>query len=129
MENISTTAELKEAIQLLEAEKSVHLQVMRENFSLASESFKPANLIRYTMKEVVSSPYLLPNIFNMAMGMFAGHFLKRTLFIGSSNKYSKKLLGSMLQFGITNLVVKAPNAIKSFARKIFSNKKKEINSE
>jgi hypothetical protein len=46
MEKISTPAELNEAIQLMEEEKSFHLQEMRENFSLVFESLKPANLLK-----------------------------------------------------------------------------------
>jgi hypothetical protein len=127
MQNITTTAELKEAIQLLEAQKSVHLQEMRENFSLVFESLKPANLIDSTMKEIGSSPYLFNNILNVTLGLVAGYLSKRALMIGRFNNKSRKLLGLALQLGITNLVVYAPSAIKSFVRNIFS--KKEINSD
>jgi hypothetical protein len=129
MENISTAAELKEAIQLLEAEKSVHLQEMRENFSLTWENFQPANLIKNSMKEIGSSPFLFNNIFNVALGLFAGYLSKRALMFGRSNNKSGKFLGFVLQLGITNLVVYAPGAIKSFVRNIFSKRKKEPQSD
>jgi hypothetical protein len=129
MENISTAAELKEAIQLLEAEKSVHLQEMRENFSLTWENFQPANLIKNSMKEIGSSPFLFNNIFNVALGLFAGYLSKRALMFGRSNNKSGKLLGFVLQLGITNLVVYAPGAIKSFVRNILSKRKKEPQSD
>lgn len=129
MENISSPAELKEVIQLLEAEKSAHFQEMRSNFFLAYESIKPANLIKSTMKEIGSSPYLFNNIFNVALGLVAGYLSKRALMVGRSNNKSGKLLGLILQLGVTNLVVYAPNAIKSFVRDIFSKRKKEILSD
>ncbi|RIH63429.1 hypothetical protein D1164_20085 [Mariniphaga sediminis] len=128
MENISTPAELKEAIQLLEAEKSVHLLEMKGNFFLAYESLKPANLIKSTMKEIGSSPYLFNNIFNVTLGLVAGYLSKRALMIGRSNNKSKKLLGLILQLGVTNLVVYAPNAIKSFVQNIFQNNSRKSNS-
>jgi hypothetical protein len=92
MRNISTTAELKEAILLLEAEKSVHLQEMRANFSLAYKSLKPANLIKSTMNEIGSSPYLFNNVLNVTLALVAGFLSKRALMIGRSNNKSKKLL-------------------------------------
>jgi hypothetical protein len=129
MENISTPAELKEAIQLMEAEKSVLFQQMRANFFLAYESIKPANLIESTMKEIGSSPYLFNNIFNVALGLVAGYLLKKALLVGRSNNKSRKLLGLILQLSVANLVVYAPNAIKSFVQDIFSKKEKEIKSD
>jgi hypothetical protein len=128
MENISTPAELKEAIQLLEAEKSVHLREMKENFFLAYDSLKPANLIKSTMKEIGSSPYLFNNVFNVSLGLVAGYLSKRALMISRSNNKSKKLLGLILQLGVTNLVVYAPNAIKSFVQNIFQNNSEKSNS-
>ncbi|WP_372948592.1 hypothetical protein [Mariniphaga sp.] len=129
MENISTVAELKEAIHLLEEQKSAHLQEMRENFSLTWEKFQPANLIKTSMKEIGSSPYLFNNIFNVTLGLVAGFLSKRALMIGRSNNKSRKLLGLILQLGITNLVVYAPNAIKSLVQNILSKREKEIKSE
>lgn len=128
MENISTPAELKEAIQLLEAEKSVHLLEMKENFFLAYDSLKPANLIKSTMKEIGSSPYLFNNVFNVSLGLVAGYLSKRALMISRSNNKSKKLLGLILQLSVTNLVVYAPNAIKSFVQNIFQNNSRKSNS-
>ena len=129
MKNISTTAELKEAIQLLEAQNSVHLQEMRENFSLTLESLKPANIIKSTMKEIGSSSYLFNNILNLTLGLVTGYISKRALFFGRSNKKSRKLLGLALQLGVTNLVVYAPSAIKSFVRNIFSKNNEEPQSD
>lgn len=123
MGKISTPAELKKAIQSLEAEKSVHLQEMRADFFLAYESLKPANLIESTMKEIGSSPYLFNNIFNVALGLVAGYLSKKALFIGKSKNNSRKFLGLILQLGVANMIVYAPNAIKSFVQDIFSKKK------
>jgi hypothetical protein len=118
MENLSTIAELKDAIQLLEEEKSVHLQKMRENFSLTYENFKPANLIQSSMKEIGSSPYLFNYVLNATLGLVAGFLSKRALRIGRSNNKSGRLLGLILQLGITNLVIYAPTAIKSILNKL-----------
>ena len=96
MENISSSAELQEAIQLLEAKKSLHLQEMKSNFTLTYESFKPVNIIKNTLKGIGSSPNLYKKIFNITLGLATGYLSKRALFIGRSNNKSRKLLGLMV---------------------------------
>jgi len=128
MNNISSHAELMEAIQLLESRRSVHIQEMKTNFFIAYESLKPANLIKSTMKEIGSSPYLFNNILNVAVGLVAGYVSKKALLIGRSNSKSMKLIGLILQLGVTNLIAYAPNAIMSFSQNIFSRRKKRSNS-
>jgi hypothetical protein len=129
MGNISTSAELKEAIQQQEAERSVHLQEMRSNFFHFKESFKPANLIKSAMNQFGSSPYLFNNILNISLGLVAGYLFKNALFRSKSKNMSGKLLGLILQLGITNLVVYAPKAIQSFVKEVFSNNDEEIKSD
>lgn len=123
MENISTSAGLKEAILLLEAQKSLHYQEMREKFFLAYENLKPANLIESTIKEIGSSPLLFNNVLKVAIGLVAGYFSKKALLASRSNKKSLKLLGQILQFSITNLVVYTPDGVKLFIRNLLSKKK------
>lgn len=129
MENITTIAELKETIELLEAKKSVHLQEMKSNFNLAYESFKPANLIKNTLKEIGSSPYLINNIFNVTLALAVGYLSKKALFLSKSGNKSRKLLGLILQLGVTNFIVYAPNSIKSFVQNLFSKREKELESD
>ena len=43
MENIRSTAELLEAIQILEADQADHLQQMREKFYYTRQSLRPVN--------------------------------------------------------------------------------------
>ena len=46
MQNITSTAGLKNAIQLLEAEQAVKGQLLKEQFYITYESLKPVNLLK-----------------------------------------------------------------------------------
>lgn len=130
MENITSVAGLKNAILLLETDQAIQSQLLKEQLHLTYESFKPLNLIKSTLKDVASSPYLLDNILSTAVGLATG-FLSKKIFIGSSGNLFRKLMGSFLQVGVTTSVAHHPDAIKSLGQLIFqyfSNKRK-MNSE
>jgi len=130
MQNITTRAGLKNAIQLLEAEQAVNGQILKEQFYLAYESFKPVNLIRNTLKDIALSPNLVDNILSTTMGLATGYLSKKIIFGGSGN-ILRKVLGSLLQFGVTTIVAKNPDAIKSIGHLVhqYLNRKKERISE
>ena len=126
MQNITSAAELKDAIQLLEAEQSIKGQLLREQLFLTYESLKPANLLRNALKEISSTPYLIDNISGTAMGML-GVFLSKKIFVGTSGNLMRKLFGSVLQIGVTNLVAQNSETIKSVGQALiqhFFQKKK-----
>ncbi len=112
MQNITSAAGLKDAIQVLEAEHVIKGQLLKDQFFLTYESLKPVNLIRNTLKEISSSPYLIDNISGAAMGLASG-FLSRKIFVGTSGNLIRRLIGSILQFGVTNVVAQNSGVIKS----------------
>jgi hypothetical protein len=130
MENITSIAELKNAIELSEIELTLKGKVLKEQFSLAYESFKPANLLSNTLSDIAKSPYLIDNILGTVIGLATG-YLSKKIFIGASGSKIKKLIGTVLQFGITNVVAQNSDSIKSFGRFLFQHfsRKKEINTE
>jgi hypothetical protein len=118
MENITSTAGLKYAIQLLEDEQAVKLQLLKEQFLFSLESLKPVNLLKSTMKDIVSSPHLLDNMLDTAVGLATG-FLSKKIFIGSSANIIRKLIGSVLQLGVTAAATQNSDFITSFGRFAF----------
>jgi hypothetical protein len=126
MQNITSAVELKDAIQLLEAEQSIKGQILREQLFLTYESLKPVNLLRNALKEISSTPYLIDNISGTAMGLLGG-FLSKKIFVGASGNLIRKLFGSVLQIGVTNLVAQNSETIKSVGQALiqhFFQKKK-----
>lgn len=118
MQSITSSEELRNAIQLLEVEQGIKGRQLKDQLYITYESLKPINLLRNTLKEISSSQYMIDNISGTAMGL-AGGFLSKKIFVGKSGSAFRKLIGSILQFGITNLVSQNSEVIKSFSQSLF----------
>ena len=118
METITSAVSLKNAIQLLEAEQTVKGILLKEQFQLTFESLKPINILKNTLKEVSSSPLLIDNILGSVVGLATG-YLSKKIVVGASGNIFRNMLGSILQFGVTNVVSRHPEGIKSIGQSIF----------
>jgi len=116
MENITSATELKNAIQRLEVEQTIDGQVLKEQFYLTYESLKPINLLRNTIYEISTSPHLIDSILGTAAGLASGYVSRKIVMIGASGNLVRKLFGSILQLGVTNVVSQYPETIKSFGQ-------------
>lgn len=112
MHGITSVTGLKNAIQSLESEQAEKGQQLKKQFLLTYESFKPVNLIKSTLNDVNSSPYLIDNILSTAMSVATG-FISKKIFIGASGNKFRKLIGHILQFGVTNFVAQHHGTISS----------------
>ena len=117
MENISCAAELKLAISEKQFELEVQGQLLKEEFFIAYESLKPVSLIKSTLTEITSSPYLIDNMLGAVMGMLSGYVSKK-IAVGTSHNLFRKIMGIVLQFGVTNLVAQHPEVLKNFGQMI-----------
>jgi len=127
MEKITTSAELKKAIQLLEVEQYVSGQQLKGQLITTYESFKTVNLFKNTLREVVSSPFVIDNLIGTGISMATG-YLSSKILAGVTGKIARKLLGTVLQFGVKR--AGSPlQSIKSLGQNIFQHflhKKKSI---
>jgi hypothetical protein len=130
MQNITSSATLKDAIQLMEAEQVIQAQLLKDQFLLTVDSMRPVNVLRSTLHDISSSPKLIDNILGLTMGITSG-FLTNKIFVGASGNLLRKLLGSVLQFGVTNAVAQHPDTIKSYGQMIMQYllRRREKNSE
>lgn len=130
METITTTEKLKQAIQILEAEHALKGQQLREQLLLSYENLKPINLIKGAISEATSSPDLVNNLFGTTMGLASGYLSKMIIVAGSGNRI-RKLLGVILQLGVTNVVAQHSGTIKSIGQFIYQHflRKTEANPE
>ncbi len=119
MENITIHEGLRERILKLERQRFEQGKLMKEQFHLAYESVKPINLIKNTFKEVAASQDLRDNLLNTSVGLAAG-YASKTLFEDASRSPFKKLLGTVLLFGVTNVVARHPKAIKSLGMMVWN---------
>jgi len=127
MENITCAAELKLAISEKQFEQEVQGELLKEEFLNAVNSLKPVNIIKSTLSEITSSPYLIENMLGAVVGLVGG-FVSKKIVLGTSHNIFRKLMGTALQFGVTNLVAQHPEALKHLGQlmieKIFHKKEK-----
>jgi len=115
MENINSITSLQEAIRELEIRQAEEERQMKHQFNLAYESIKPVNLILSTFKEAAESQDLKNNVINTSVGLVAG-YVSKTVFEGVTDSPLKKLFGSAIMFGITNIITKNPQAVKALGQ-------------
>jgi hypothetical protein len=128
MQTITATKRLENAIQLLKIDQAIQKQLLREQFQITYESLKPANLLKSSLKEIVTSPDLITNILSNVIGLTTGYFSNKIV-VGTSSNVIRRILGSLLQVGVTNTVSNHPDVIKSigmyFRNMIISFKRKQ----
>lgn len=105
MKKSNHTATLKEAIQLLKLKQADDLFELKEHYYYTYESLKPVNIIKKTLGNIAHSSEFKGNLLSTVIGLSTGYLTKKVL-IGSSHNPVKKILGTLLQFVITNVVVK-----------------------
>ena len=118
MEQIKTQHDLRAAILRLEYQQTEEGKALKEQFQAAYNSVTPANIILKTLKDLGDSNFVKDGFLNTTVGLGTG-YLSKMVFQGVVNSPIKKLLGSALMFGITNIVAKNPDAIKAMAKKVF----------
>jgi len=117
MQNLTTVAGLRDAIRLLEVEQASKGQQLKEQLSVVYESLMPVNILRNTLKKFFGKSDLIDNLSGSAMGAASGLLMKK-IFIGKSGNAFKKLMGSFLQMGISNIVTQNSDLIKSIGHGI-----------
>lgn len=117
MQNITTTAGLKNAIQQLEIDQSLNEQLLKIQFQLTRDSLKPVNLLK-NMNGKSVSPDMIDDILVPAIGLSTDYLIKKIV-VGKSDNKGRKLLGSVLQYSVANYVAQHPDKIKSISNYIF----------
>jgi hypothetical protein len=129
MQKISSRAELHEAILLLETENDITGQIFKEQLILTYVSLKPLNILKNTLHEF-SSPSLIEEISGTGIGTLGG-FLSRKIFVGTSGNLIRKLLGSVLQLGVTTVVTQNSGLLQSAGSALIQHffQRKKMNRE
>jgi hypothetical protein len=119
MPKITSIEELQQAIQVLEIKQASELVLLKDQFKITYESLKPINLIKSTLKELTSVPDLKEDLLNTSVSLAAGYFSKKAI-VGDTHNPIKQILGTLLQMGITSIVSKNADEIKSKIAKIIN---------
>jgi len=115
MNNITSISDIRNAIVLLETEQEVKGQQLRQQFQLTYEALKPVNLLKSAVQEIASTPLLSANILGTTTGVALG-YLARKIIVGATGGFFRSIFGSVLQFGVTNLIARHPAEIKTFSQ-------------
>jgi hypothetical protein len=110
---------LKDAIEQLELRQTREWLSLKEQFLDTYESLKPLNVLKNTWKDVSASPDIKENLLGATLGLTAGH-LARTLFVGASQQPIKKIFGTLLQAGVSNVVASNSGLLKSLIGNMLS---------
>ena len=109
----TATERLKESIRLLELKQQEEGKILKEQLKITYESLKPVNLIKSSLKEITTSVEIKNDLLGAIMSILSGYFAKRMV-AGSNSNVFIKVLGALLQFGVTGLIAKNADAIRSF---------------
>ena len=125
MKPITTSADLKMAIQQLEQQQAYEFALLKEELHATGEKLKPVNIIKRTFQNAVTGPDLKTNMLNAAIGVTTG-ILTKKLMIGKTINPLKKLFGALIEVAVANKVSKNADDIKStgsaILKKLFSKK-------
>jgi hypothetical protein len=106
---------LHNALRTLEQRQSSEGEALREHFRLTYETMRPANLIKSALTEVTQSQDLKDHLVSTGVGLVAGHASK-AVFESVSDSPMKGLVGTAIQFGITNAVARHPEVVLAASR-------------
>jgi hypothetical protein len=109
----SAVDSLKESIRLLEIRQVEEGQALKEQFKITYESLKPLNLIKSSLNELTSSAEIKNSLFETIVSILTGYLTKKMMVSSKSNPFMK-ILGALLQFGVTSIVAKNAESIRNY---------------
>jgi hypothetical protein len=105
MNNINHTETLQEAIQLLKMQQAGQLDQLKEQYRHTYEHLKPINILKRSFNMLTSKADFKGSVLSNIVGIGTGYLTKKVL-LGSTPNIFKKVLGTLVQLAITNVVTK-----------------------
>lgn len=104
---------LKESIRLLEIRQAEEGMALKVQFKETYESLKPLNLIKSTINDLTGSVEIKNSLFESLVSILTGYLTKKMMVSSKSNPLIK-ILGALLQFGVTSFVAKNAESIRNY---------------
>lgn len=120
MKKLNETDALNELIQLNQQQYDTDLRLLKEQFHIAYESIKPINFIKNLVHEVTASPEIKEDLASNILGLATG-FISKKIMIDEKGSTFKKVIGTVLQFAVANVVSKHSVNIKAVGTALFNN--------
>jgi hypothetical protein len=131
MEKINSLAELRVQIAILENKRELEKLALKQKLNDTMDSLSPSALIKSALHNITSAPDLKGDLLNTAISLAAGYFTKKVA-VGETHNPLKNIMGTLLQVGVTALVSKNAEVLKTFFKKVvekFGNKTEENKGE
>lgn len=120
MKKLNETDALNELIFLNVQLYHTDLRLLKEQFHITYESIKPINLMKNLVHEITASPEIKEDVIGNVIGLAIG-FISKKLIVDENSGTLKKVIGTILQFAITNVISKHSINIKSVGTALFNN--------
>jgi len=92
---------------------------LRQHFREVVDGFRPIKIIKETLSNVAESGKIKDSIATIIIGASAGYLSKKLIESGSKNVF-KKVLGTIVMFGVTSLISKNSGTIKDWGSELFN---------
>ena len=123
---IDTTDQLQQAITELQLQRDMEKAALIAQFKTTREGLQPVNLIKGIFKDMTHSSGLKDMLFNNGVGLVTGLLSKKLVF-GAAHNPITKLLGTVFQFAVGNVVADKTDGLRNklfgFVKGFFSKKK------
>jgi len=104
---------LKGSIRLLEIQQAEEGKILKEQFKATYESLKLVNIVKASIKDLTESIEIKTSLFDSIVSVLTGYVTKKLMISSKSNPFMK-IIGLIMQFGITNLVSKNAETIRTY---------------
>ena len=108
---------LRDSIRQLEIQQVREGEELKAQFKATYESLKLVNLVKSSLKEVTESVEIKNTLFESIISVVSG-YLSRKLMVNKNSNPFLKIVGLVMQFGITNLVAKNAEVIRMYVTEL-----------
>ena len=108
---------LRDSIRQLEIQQAREGEELKAQFKATYESLKLVNLVKSSLKEVTESVEIKNTLFESIISVISG-YVSRKLMVNKKSNPFLKIVGLVMQFGITNLVAKNAEVIRLYVTEL-----------
>lgn len=112
MKTKNATNTLNDLILVQEMKYTDDLYQLKNQFDVAYQSVKPINLIKNLVHKVTASTEIKNDLLSNLIGFGTG-FISKKILLGSLHNPVTKVLGTIFEFAIANVVSKNADGIKT----------------
>jgi len=117
---------LRKSISVLELRQIEEGKLLREQFTVTTESLKPINILRKMFVDIAEPSELKDSLLQTITGLISG-YLSRKMLVRSSKNPLIRLAGIFVQYGVTNFVSRNSDSIKAIGLYYINKLSKNLN--